>query len=417
MIAVLRQRNFALLWFGGLVSMTGDWVLYIALPYHVYNLTGSALSTGLMFVVETLPSVLMGSVAGVFVDRWNRKHIMIVTNILQGLCLLSLFFVKSVEWLWVVYLVSFVESMISRFFYPAENALLPNLVSEKQLIVANSLNELNNNLAMLIGPAIGGALLGIWGLNSVILFDSASFFFAAIMIAFIAWYPLQRSSQGVFLENEEMEKKERLGLRSVLHEWLAGLQLLKTNRMVIAVFVSAGIANLGEAILVVLLIPFVNILHGGAILLGWMLTIRGLGGLLGGFVIGKVGDSLRPTIIYSLSLCIIGILGLIMYNIPVFYVALVCLFLIGIPAMGAGVGSLTLFQGNVIDPFRGRVWGAWITISSLVTILGQVGASILGDRVGIIPMLNIAGTLYVISGLVAFLMIARSVPDSVAHKK
>jgi hypothetical protein len=85
--------------------------------------------------------------------------------------------------------------------------------------------------------------------------------------------------------------------------------------------------------------------------------------------------------------------------------------------MGAGVGSLTLFQGNVIDPFRGRVWGAWITISSLVTILGQVGASILGDRVGIIPMLNIAGTLYVISGLVAFLMIARSVPDSVAHKK
>ncbi len=109
MIATMRQRNFALLWFGGIISMTGDMVLYVALPYYVYSLTGSVLSTGLMFVVETLPSILLGSLAGVFVDRWDRKRTMIVTNILQGLCLLLLLLVKSVERLWIVYLVSFVE--------------------------------------------------------------------------------------------------------------------------------------------------------------------------------------------------------------------------------------------------------------------------------------------------------------------
>src|SRR4030042_1604111 len=115
MIATLRQRNFALLWFGGLISMTGDMVLYIALPYHVYHLTGSALSTGLMFIAGTLPGVLFGSMAGVFVDRWNRQRTMIVVSILQSLCLLFLILVRSVEWLWVVYLVSFIEAVLSQF--------------------------------------------------------------------------------------------------------------------------------------------------------------------------------------------------------------------------------------------------------------------------------------------------------------
>src|SRR5258706_2515130 len=116
MIATLRQRNLALLWSGGLISMTGDVVLFIALPYHVYHLTGSVLSTGLMFIVGTLPGLLFGSVAGVFVDQWNRKQIMVVASILQGLCLLSLFLASNVGWLWVVYLVSFVEAGFSHIF-------------------------------------------------------------------------------------------------------------------------------------------------------------------------------------------------------------------------------------------------------------------------------------------------------------
>jgi MFS family permease len=191
MIATLRQRNLALLWFGVLISMTGDLVLYIALPYHVYHLTGSVLSTGLMFIAGTLPGVLFGSVAGVFVDRWNRKQTMIVANILQGLCLLSLFLARSAEWLWVVYLVSFVEAVLSQFFSPAEKALLPHLVSEKHLMAANSLNALNNNMAKLIGPPIGAFLFGLWGLTGVVFLDSVSFFAAAVMIAFITWSPDQ----------------------------------------------------------------------------------------------------------------------------------------------------------------------------------------------------------------------------------
>ena len=107
MLAVLRQRNFALLWFGGLISMTGDWVLFIGLPIYIYQLSGSALATSLMFMAQIVPRILLGSLAGVFVDRWDRRQILVVTNLLLALGLLPLMLVRSVEWLWLVYVIAF----------------------------------------------------------------------------------------------------------------------------------------------------------------------------------------------------------------------------------------------------------------------------------------------------------------------
>ena len=90
MLATLRQRNFALLWFGGLISFAGDWALIIALPVFVYDLTGSTLATGAMFIIQILPRVLLAPVAGVFVDRWDRKRVMVISDIIRGVILLSL---------------------------------------------------------------------------------------------------------------------------------------------------------------------------------------------------------------------------------------------------------------------------------------------------------------------------------------
>ena len=90
MLAILRQRNFALLWLGSLISFVGDWVLFIALPVYIYDLTGSALATGGMFIAQTAPRLLFGSIAGVFVDRWDRRRTMIVANLLSAAVLLLL---------------------------------------------------------------------------------------------------------------------------------------------------------------------------------------------------------------------------------------------------------------------------------------------------------------------------------------
>lgn len=99
MLATLRRRDFALLWSGGLISMTGDWMLLVALPIYVYQATGSALATGAIFAAELLPNALFGSVAGVFVDRWDRKRTLVVTNALLTLSVLPLLLVPQTGWL------------------------------------------------------------------------------------------------------------------------------------------------------------------------------------------------------------------------------------------------------------------------------------------------------------------------------
>src|SRR5919201_1254218 len=113
-LALLRRRDFGLLWLGGLVSIAGDWVLYAALPFFVYRRTGSTIATAGMIAAELTPGVLLGSVAGVFVDRWDRRRVLVVTNVLQGAAVSLLLLVPS-GWLWLVYAVAVAQSAIASF--------------------------------------------------------------------------------------------------------------------------------------------------------------------------------------------------------------------------------------------------------------------------------------------------------------
>src|SRR5205823_589895 len=159
---VLHQRNFRLLFIGGLISGLGDFFLFIALPFYVYTLTGSALATGGTFIAESLPSILFGSVAGVFVDRWDRRRTMIVADALRAILLLGLLAFRSRETVWIVFAVSLVQATIGQFFQPSKDALIPRLVDEKDLLAANSLSSMGGQLTMLIGPALGGAALALF---------------------------------------------------------------------------------------------------------------------------------------------------------------------------------------------------------------------------------------------------------------
>jgi len=159
MLALLKQSNYALLWSSQLISQIGNWALFAALPFFVFQLTGSVVATGIMFFVEVIPSILLGSLAGVFVDRWDRRWTMIAANIARALLLLLLLTFRDAEQVWVAYLVAFFASVANLFFGPANNALLPQLVSEDELVTANSLDALGENVARIVGPAVGGALM------------------------------------------------------------------------------------------------------------------------------------------------------------------------------------------------------------------------------------------------------------------
>ncbi len=183
MFALLRQRNFGYIWVGGLISLVGDWMLLTALPVYIYQLTGSTLATGAMLAARVVPRILLGSVAGVFVDRWDRRQTLIVANLFLALGLLPLLLVSSGEKLWLVYLISFVQSAVAQFVTPALGALLPHLVGERELLRANSLNALSTDISRLVGPALGGIVVASSGLAGVAMLDSVSFAVAASMAA------------------------------------------------------------------------------------------------------------------------------------------------------------------------------------------------------------------------------------------
>jgi MFS family permease len=402
MLATLRHRNFALLWVGGLISLIGDRALMTALPFYVYQQTGSTLGTAALYFAFYLPPVLLGSVAGVFVDRWDRRRLMVVTNLIQGVVMLFLLLVRSNDWLWLIYVVFFVETTVSTFFQPAESALLPQLVDERHLVSANALNALNNNIARLAGPPIGGLLLGFFGLSSIAIVDSASFLIAAVLIALITM-PSQ-PSRGEAPVAEEAAS----AWTSVWREWKAGLALVQRDRVIGMLFAIAGITSLGGVMFDPLIAPWVrSVLHGSAVELGWLSTAGAIGGLLGGLLLGRFGRTLKPGPLFGFSCVVAGFMLLVMYNLTSLPVILALALLKSVPLVGSGVGLDTLFQTGVPDRYRGRVYGAVFTTNSLLGLVSLSLAGFLGETVGIVPMLSLASGITIFAGFLALTLLPK----------
>ena len=408
MIAVLRQRNFALLWLGGLISNTGDWLLIIGLPVYVYLLTGSALATSITLIAAFVPSLLIGSVAGVFVDRWDRRWTMIISNLLLALGLLPMLAVHSKDTLWIVYVVAFCESCFDQFVYPAESALIPNLVSEEHLVSANALKSIGMNSSRLIGGALGGIVLAALGLRGVILIDAITFLFVATMILLIRM-PAKQQSAAQLLESHAADNGSvgELATNPTRHfagEWLEGLQLIARQRALIILLIMFMLQSLGEGVFGVLLVVFVKqVLHGGSVDYGLILSIQAVGSLIGGVFIGAFGKRFAPARMLGVCMFLFGFIDLLIIDVPIFFPSILlvmALFIaVGIPGTAGMVSFQSLLQFLVEDKLRGRVFGTAASIGALMTLLGMILAGALGDRLGPILLLNIQGSVYALSGV------------------
>lgn len=402
MISLLRQRNFALLWFGSLISLTGDWMLLIALPIYVYQLSGSALATSITVMTRIIPRLLLGSLAGVFVDRWDRKQTMIISNLLLALNLLPLLLVQSVEWLWLIYLVSFIQSVISQFFGPAENALLVQVVGEEELVTANSLNALNNNLARVVGPSLGGLVALLFELSGIALIDAATFIIAGGMIALV-------TTSGQLGQSSAQAGASRTAL---WQEWWEGLRLVWREPVVSLLFAMIILTSLGEGVFSVIFLIWVDkVFGGGALEVGWFMTAQGVGGILGGFIIGGLGNRVAPFKLLGLGALGIGLLDFALFNYPLFFseiwLGLGFIFVVGIPAVGFGTGWNTLLQRSVPDAYLGRVFGAYSMVGGLLLLVGTSLAGAIGNKVEPILLLNVQSGVYMLAGLFALVTLGK----------
>jgi MFS family permease len=411
-LRVLRQRDFALLWFAGLVSITGDWMLVVALPITVYDLTGSALATGAILIANKLAALILGSVAGVFVDRWDRKRTMVIANLIRGPAVLLLLAVNSADRVWLVYVVAVVMSAVGQFFRPAENALLPLLVAKEHLVPANALNALNDNLGRLIGPALGGLAAAWIGLGGVAIIDAASFVIAAGMIAAIG--APARSERALSPDPDRPP-----GARAAIwREWLAGLRMVWDRPVVRLVFGVFAIASIGEGVMQTAFWIFVDeALGGGAREAGWLISAQAIGGFVGAWVIGSWGKARPPVILLAWGSIGIGLCDLMLFNYPAFVsgigLGLLLMGLAGLPSTAFGTGYLAALQTEVADEYRGRVFGALLATSALFMIIGAAFAGVATARLGAVAVLTIDAVGYIAGGLFALVALA----TGAAHNK
>jgi MFS family permease len=409
MLFTLRQRDFALLWTAGLVSVAGDYALIVALSLHAFALTGSPVATGGVFAASLLPRILLGSVAGVFVDRWDRKRTMIAADLLRALLLLPLLAVRSPDLLWLLYLVRAATGTVSLAFDPAESALLPKLVGEERLVSANALNALNDNLGRLVGPALGGVLYASGGLTAVVLVDAVTFLVSAALVALI------RAKARAERSGAEWDKAAPW--QRVVDEWRAGLQVVARDRTLSTIFIGYGLGAVGEGTFGLGFTPLaVDVLRGGAAGAGLLLSAQAVGGLVAGAAVALVAARIAPPRLFAVGLIGLGLADLGLANAarlaPPGPAALTlgafCLAAAGFPAVAINAAGKGLVQTRTSDAYRGRVFGALGATLGLTTLLGLAVGSAVVDIVGVVVVFSAGAAMWIVGGVVAMLRFRES---------
>ena len=186
------RRDLRLVLMAGIISLTGDWILTIGLAYRVYAVTGSTVASALTMASSFAPQVLLGAVAGVFADRWDRRRTMITADLLLAAGLLPLLLVHGAAQVWIVFAVMFWEGAVQQFFSPAEQAMVPRLVPDDELVTANAVSGQVASVSRLAGSALGGVLASAGGLPAVTLADAATFLASAALLALVRTGPRSR---------------------------------------------------------------------------------------------------------------------------------------------------------------------------------------------------------------------------------
>ena len=414
--ALLCRRDFGMLWSGGLISETGDWFLLVGLPVWVLQVTGSSLVTATVFLVGLLPGLVVGPLAGVLVDRWDRRRTLVVVSLAQAAFLLPLLAVDGRNRLWIVYLVMAVEAALAQLNDPARNALVPSLVAKADLVGANALIGLNSNLARLVGSPLGGIMVEVAGLPGLVVADAASFLVGAALIALV------RSDAGTSRAGgadpaPDVVHSPRPGPRraGVVREWVDGLRVTLGDRGLRWGLVVNGLAGVAQGIFTVLFVLFVTrVLGGDGADVGLLRGVQAIGGLLGGVLVVGLAARLQAGRLLGVSLLVFAAIDLAIWNGPLVTTAdwlyLALFVAAGIPGVGVLTGLTSLVQERTAEAYLGRVFATYLGSFNGLMALGMLLAGLLGDTLGVVAVLNAQAGLGLLAGLIAVATLGRRVP-------
>jgi len=397
------NRNFALLAIGQAISNMGDFVYTTTLLVWVFSLTHSAAAISGVLIAQYAPVFLLGPVAGVFVDRWNRRSTMIVSDLIRAVATLVPFMVPEALRLPTIYTSVFLLSTFSRFFMPARSGVLQVIVPEELQPQAASITQATFALSFIIGPAIASPLYFAVGPLVASLINAASFLVSAVCLRLI------RASKEALHPYSVAKPEERQGgIRPVIRELLVGFRFVGTTRVLLMVTCLALIAMLGAGALNALDIIFVTRnLHASASLYGPLTAVGGLGALIGAIGAGFVARKIAPKYILTGSVFILGV-GIIIYSFQTWIImAMIINFLICIPQGGIDVGFGPLLLNATPQAMMGRVQSV-IETAMFGTSLISVGlAGYFGQFIPVPIIFAIGGSLIALAGIFGWLTLPK----------
>lgn len=421
---LVRNRSFMALWLGQTVSFIGDYFYWLAVPIMVERLTGSALMVGLSVISTALPMLVLGPVAGVFVDRWDRRRTMLVSDLLRGLLVLVCLVVRRPEQVWIYYLIGFLMSCVSRFFFPAQNAALPLIVPDRDdLLAANGLMQIVQTVGLLAGPALAGFSIGLWGEQVAFIVNSMGFFISATTILIMS---VPHTTAGPQAAGGQ--------IAAVWSEMREGVAYLFGNRTLVGVLLCMSVVQLGIGAINVVWVPFMRRTFGlGPEGLGAVDAAQGAGMVLGGLMLGFVTARLSKKVLAGWGILIIGILIALMGLAPPFSVAslwpgvgaagsvaemsvgrrllsmplllLLYSLLLGVVLVPAQSALITLMQLAVPDLKRGRVGSALNALTMAAALLSMAIAAAVGEVVELRLIYVVAGLITAAAGPMALAVI------------
>jgi DHA3 family macrolide efflux protein-like MFS transporter len=338
------------------------------------------------------------------VDRWDRRHTMIVSDLVRACLVLFCLLVTTRDQVWIFYVVGFLMSCTGQFFFPARNALLPLLVPEKQdWLQANGLMQIIQTVGLLAGPALAGFAIGLFGERVAFLVNSSGYIASAIAV--IAIRPIQKTAQAGQLP---------ASIQVVWADLRAGLRFMFASRTLVGIILCLSIINLGLGAITVIWVPYLQrTFHVGAAGLGLVDSSQGAGMVASGLVLSLLVTRLSKKNMASGSIILIGLSLAAMGLAPTFGFILLFGFLIGLGLTPAESALNTILQIDVPDSMRGRVGSSLNAFTTSASLLSMTFASGLGDLLNLHTIYLIFGAIVGLSGLLGFWLLKE--PEDSPH--
>jgi predicted MFS family arabinose efflux permease len=369
---VRTNLNFRRLWLAQIVSEIGDWFYTLAIYTLLLQLTGKASSVGLALILQVLPQTFIGPTAGVVNDRVRRKRVMIISDLVRMVVVLSMLLVRSRSTVWLVYPLLLMETVMVAFFEPARSAVIPNITAREDVIVANALSSSTWSVNLTIGATIGGLVAALVGRDAVFVLNGLSFMASALLIS------------RMHFEEPHTKGKAPLHLRDLLNfsPILEGFRYVRrTPRLGATIFAKAGLLVIGSGWVLFTVMGqrvFPVRWHGldpqrGAMLgMSLLLGARGLGSMVGPLFTARWSNQqpsrLRLGILGGYITLALGYIGVGLS--PRLWLACLSLAIAHFGGATIWVFSTTLLQLNTEDEYRGRVFAAELGLFMLTIALG-----------------------------------------------